>query len=342
MDYLEIENFFEYDCRDIKSYVFKVKAKEILPLYYVAVRGKDTEEGAVQRVLSPKRIADIANYVLKGNVFMNTFIMNWANADCEVEFGNVIKIPKIAASMQVIDGQHRLEGIKAAYSVNQECGDIDILVVLTNRLTTELAAEIFLNINYQQKQVPKSLVYDLFGEIRDPDYNIARARDLSIKMNNDVNSPYYQCVKMPGTKNKGRIDLSTFISAIKEYLKDGGIFETYNITSFEMQYGILNNFFFVIKSAYGEKWLSTLNPFLTSAGYFAAIKFFCEKMIPLCASNYSFEIATIQTMLRFDSYELLLRDSLKNQQGKEQRASIYKYLLDVLTRDLPTSDGYKF
>ncbi len=342
MDYLEIKNFFEYDCRDIKSYVFKVKAKEILPLYYVAVRGKDNEEGAVQRVLSKKRISEIAKYVLNGNVFMNTFIMNWANLDCAIEISKVIRIPIIAASMQVIDGQHRLEGIKAAYSVDQKCGDMDILVVLTNRLTTKLAAEIFLNINSQQKQVPKSLVYDLFGEIRDPDYNIERARELAVKMNDDLDSPYYQCVKMPGTANKGRIDLSTFVSSIKEYLKDGNTFDTYKINSFEMQYGILNNYFAVIKAAYEDKWLSTVNPFMTSAGYFAAIKFFCEKIIPLCANQHSFEFSTIQTMLKFDSSDLLLRETLKNQQGKEQRATIYKYLLDILTKDLPTTDEYKF
>lgn len=342
MDYLEINNFFEYDCRDIKSYVFKVKAKEILPLYYVAVRGKDDEEGAVQRVLSIKRISEIKKYVLSGNVFMNTFILNWANSVFPIEFGSVIKIPKIADSIQVIDGQHRLEGIKAAYSEKQQCGDMDILVVLTNRLPTKLAAEIFLNINSQQKQVPKSLVYDLFGEIRDPDYNIARARELAVKMNDDVDSPYYQCVKMPGTTNKGRIDLSTFVSAIKEYLKDDGTFDIYNINGFEMQYRILNNYFAVIKAAYGEKWLSTVNPFLTSAGYFAAIKFFCEQLISLCANYNSFEFSTIQRLLKFDSSDLLLRDSLKNQQGKEQRSTIYKYLLELLTKDLSTKDGYKY
>lgn len=342
MDYLEINNYFEYDCRDIKSYVFKVKVKEILPLYYVAVRGKDNEEGAVQRVLSAKRIAEIEKYVLKGNVFMNTFIINWSNLDCAIEVGNVIRIPKIAASMQVIDGQHRLEGIKAAYMKDKKCGDMDILVVLTNRLTTKLAAEIFLNINSEQKQVPKSLVYDLFGEIRDPDYNIARARELAVNMNDDVDSPYYQCVKMPGTTNKGRIDLSTFVSAIKEYLKDDDTFDIYNINSFEMQYRVLNNYFAVIKAAYGEKWLSTVNPFLTSAGYFAAIKFFCEQLIPLCANYHSFEFATIQKLLKFDSDDLLLRDSLKNQQGKEQRANIYKYLRNILIKDLPSTDEYKY
>ena len=57
------------------------------------------------------------------------------------------------------------------------------------------------------------------------DNALARARELAVKMNEDADSPYYQCVKMPGTTNKGRIDLSTFVSAIKEYLKDDGTFD---------------------------------------------------------------------------------------------------------------------
>lgn len=84
MEYLMITNFIKFTCRDIESYVFKIPAREILPLYYVAVRGRDSEEGAVQRVLSTKRISDISEYVLKGNAFVNTFILNWANPNASI------------------------------------------------------------------------------------------------------------------------------------------------------------------------------------------------------------------------------------------------------------------
>ena len=342
MEYLVIKNFIEFNCRDIKAYIFKAKAKDILPLYYVAVRGKNTEEGAVQRVLSTKRIGDIAEYVLKGNMFLNTFILNWANQEVEIDIEKEIKIPKIASSMQIIDGQHRLEGIKRACATDSLCGEMELLIVLTNRLTTKLAAEIFLNINSEQKQVPKSLVYDLFGEIRDPDYHIARARELAIRMNDDIDSPFYQCVKMPGSINKGKIDLSTIVSALKEYLKDSNVFDQYNLTDFEFQYHIIQNYHEVIRNAYGDKWISTDNPFLTSAGYFALMKFFCEKLIPLCANKGSFEKTTIQELLNFNNEELLFRDELKNQQGKGQRQYIFNYLIKILTKDLPTSNGYKF
>ncbi|MFL4203653.1 hypothetical protein P9421_23705 [Escherichia coli] len=41
---------------DIPAHTFTMKVKELIPMYYVAVRGKDNEEGAVQRVLNSRRI----------------------------------------------------------------------------------------------------------------------------------------------------------------------------------------------------------------------------------------------------------------------------------------------
>lgn len=341
MSELTISNFITFRCRDIDSYVFKVQVKEILPLYYVAVRGRDDEEGAVQRVLNTKRIDQIANYVLKGNMFLNTFILNWSNANCPLTIDKNIIIPKKPNSLQVIDGQHRLEGIKKACDQNPACGEHDILVVLTNRLTTSLAAEIFLNINSEQKQVPKSLVYDLFGELRDADYNISRARELSEAINLDINSPFYQTAKMPGTVNKGKIDFATMVSALKDYLKEDGVFDQYGLNEFETQYKVLFNFHTVLRDAYGEKWIDYENPFFTSAGYFALTKFFVDKIIPACALKHSFEVSVMKELMDFNQCELLFRNEIKNAQGKGQRQAVYSFLMNVFTKGLTSKDGYR-
>lgn len=342
MEYLTINKFIQFQCKGINAYVFSIKVKDVLPLYYVAVRGKSNEIGAVQRVLNVRRITDISNYVLSGNMFLNTFILNWSNVDTDLIINDTeIKIPKIASSLQVLDGQHRLAGIQKAMENNQELGEKEILVVLTNQLTTSEAADVFLNINYEQKQAPKSLVYDLFGEISDPEYNINRAREIAVRMNEDMDSPYYQCVKMPSAANKGRVDLSTMVTSLKDYLKEGALFEQYNLTDLEIQYRILFNYQTVLKNAYGSKWLSTENPFLTNAGYVALIKFFCEQLIPLCAKAGTFEISYIQELLPIKEDELLMRIEIKNMQGKEQRQYIYKYLQGILTKDIPIKNGYK-
>lgn len=48
---------------------------------------------------------------------------------------------------------------------NSSLGEQHILVSLCMNLTRQEAAKIFLNVNFEQKPVPKSLNYDLFGEV---------------------------------------------------------------------------------------------------------------------------------------------------------------------------------
>ncbi len=52
-----------------------MKVKDVIHISYVAVRGKDEEEGAVQRLLNRQRIQAIKVFVLEGNMFFNTFIL---------------------------------------------------------------------------------------------------------------------------------------------------------------------------------------------------------------------------------------------------------------------------
>ena len=66
-EYKYVESLFlGHEC-----YTFVMKAKDLLPIQYVAIRGGSTEQGAVQRVLNKRRINDIRDFVLQGNSFVN-------------------------------------------------------------------------------------------------------------------------------------------------------------------------------------------------------------------------------------------------------------------------------
>jgi len=214
---------FKSDClhtefADIDVYTFPITVREILGLYYVAVRGRDDEPGAVQRVLNKRRIDSIKQFVLSGNNFFNVFIINWTDEQIEPEIANgTIAFPLIANAAQVIDGQHRLVGIEKAYEEEPSIANMTILVSLAIRLSTKDAAKIFLNINTEQKPVPKSLIYDLFGEVEDDqNHAINRARDIAYELNDSIDSPFYQLIKYPGTQRKvGVISLSTVVDSLK-------------------------------------------------------------------------------------------------------------------------------
>jgi hypothetical protein len=49
---------------DVPTYTFAMKVKDVVAISYVAVRGVDKEEGAVQRVLNKRRVADIKEFIL--------------------------------------------------------------------------------------------------------------------------------------------------------------------------------------------------------------------------------------------------------------------------------------
>ena len=204
------ERYIQMQMGTVEIYTFPLQVKDLVKISYVAVRGRDEEEGAVQRVLNRKRIASIKQYILDGNMFVNTFVINWNDSNYKPEFENAeIKIPLVDSVAQLLDGQHRLEGLKEAMKLEKNIGEKQILVSMVIGLGTKEAAKIFININSEQKPVPKSLIFDLYG-VTDDDKNFAitRSDDIAKELNENVDSPYYNLIKYPGSpRGKGNSDM---------------------------------------------------------------------------------------------------------------------------------------
>lgn len=47
MKKIEISQYITAKLGDINAYIFSMKVEDLLPIYYVAVRGRDDVEGAV-------------------------------------------------------------------------------------------------------------------------------------------------------------------------------------------------------------------------------------------------------------------------------------------------------
>lgn len=333
---------------DIPAFIFMMKVRDLQYITYIAVRGRDNEEGAVQRVLSPIRLKSIEEYVLRGNTFFTPFFLNWSNRDYElsVEDGQ-IRVPLVSDSAQVIDGQHRLAGLGRAIKKDGSIENQEVMVVMSNRLNTKDAAGVFLNINTEQKPVPKSLIYDLFGVIneKDPELPLVRAKDIALALQEDEKSPYLNSVKMPGSmRGVGIIDLSTIVNSIRPLLENDGAFKKYRLLTLENQVAVVLNYFNAIKSFYMKKdmWYSkSMNPFLTNAGFVAATEVLNKTMIPKCVDKKDLTQDNMERLLKLDETSLLLRADLKNVDGKMQRKMIANYLDNAINNDLPSEDAYK-
>lgn len=333
---------------DLTVYTQSMKIKDVVNIFYVAVRGKDEEEGAVQRVLNRQRIASIKKYVLEGNNFYSTFILNWTDSKLKPEFkDNEITIPIVNYSAQAIDGQHRLVGLQEALKENEIIGEKEILVTLSLNLKTKEAARIFININSEQKPVPKSLIYDLFGEIEsDTNHSINRATDIADELNQNIESPFYSSIKYPGQpKGVGLVDLSTVVSSLKKHLEPDGVFASHKLTNLQNQKAVILNYFTALKFYYDreEIWSNkNKNPFLTNAGFFGAIEHLIKNLLIKCAEKKSFKTEDFKTLLDLPKGELIQRIDLKNLEGKSQRKAIVDYLQENYLKSLPNQDEYEF
>jgi DNA phosphorothioation-associated DGQHR protein 1 len=154
-------------------------------------RGYDVE--GTQRAKNAGRPAQIADYIdradsafpnsiiLAANYEKDTGLIRSESPDEDEEDAQVVKpvwrvdalddgsfeliIPTPEPLAGIIDGQHRLDGFKSVDNQNRR--DMDLICSVFLALPKPFQAQLFATINSTQKQVDKSLTYELFG------YNIA-------------------------------------------------------------------------------------------------------------------------------------------------------------------------
>lgn len=348
MDENKKYKYISTEINGITIYTLIMSVKDLANISYVAVRGKDTEEGAVQRVLNRQRIMSIKNYVLDDNLFVNTFVINWTyTKSLPIISETEIELPILYGAAQLIDGQHRLEGIKAAIAEKPELANKTIIVSLAINLETKDAAKIFLNINSEQKPVPKSLIYDLYG-VTDEERNFAinRAEDIARILNEDVNSPFYNVIKYPGMpRGKGKLDLSTVVNALKAYVDHDGKLEEKNVSSLNLQATVLQNYFNALKyhADKASKW-STIssNIFYKAAGFIGAIEFFMENVLPKCVAQRSFKQEVIVKMFDFSDVELITPKNIETTDGRTARKRVIDNLKEAFISETPGESDYDF
>src|SRR6476469_6987224 len=96
-----------------KFFLTMMSARDLVQISYASVRNRDDEEGAVQRLLNPRRIDSIKEFTLKGGDYPNCIILNWVDEGDGLSMkGGKLVVPIKDRVAQIIDGQHRVEGIR--------------------------------------------------------------------------------------------------------------------------------------------------------------------------------------------------------------------------------------
>lgn len=183
-------------------------------------RRQDDPILGMQRDDNPSRVRDITSYALQPNAIFPTPIIVSAYPNGILVEGTKLLIPDGLTTLgHVLDGQHRLLGLKALS--DEELKDFDLMIVFVFGIDLYSEATIFSTINSTQKQVSKSLMYDLFS--LNPGRSIEKtAHEIVRSLNDDRDSPFYGRIKLLGRKMGPAETLSqaAFVDQISRQIKD--------------------------------------------------------------------------------------------------------------------------
>lgn len=302
---------------------------------YVAVRGVSEESTAVQRLLTKSRISSIREYKDRGGHFPGSVVINWVNKDSIRLSKSEVTIQNVARSAQLIDGQHRMEGLRRALEAGGK--DIQIPVALYFDLAAEDAANIFLSLNTEQKPVPKKFVYEIYGLASDyiVDDRVNKTRELALAVLDGTRSPLKTSYKGALSKSRIGINLATAISGLKPLVGDKGQFKLLGVGTVENQAKLLLALFGAIKDGYGKDWDDDDNAFRYAAGFLGAIDYFRSTLLPYMVRNKISTSSAVGEFMDSDA-DLIMMSGLKGLGGAKARKVVAEKLAKVF--NLPEDD----
>ncbi len=213
-----------------KYWSFIIQPEKLLQIAYIHHRRGTREErlSSYQRMLEKTRLEKIDRFISKGGYFPNNVIINFTKKprfDKKAEVGDIVygilTFPPYYASAWVIDGQHRLYG----YANNKKKSTATVPVLAFDSLDVKDQANLFVEINREQKKVPANLLWDLYPDIYSDseDEKQQHLRTISLvvkKLNSDSDSPLCDHVSIPSVRSKGKgitnLTMTTVCEAIKE------------------------------------------------------------------------------------------------------------------------------
>ena len=244
----------------------------------------------VQRNPTKSRIKEIASFCSNSDSVFPTPIIVSVNSSLVSIDDNTIGFDDNVKIGEVLDGQHRLLGLENS-GVEE---NFQMPVVFMFGLTPEEKAYVFSIINSKQTKVSASLLYDLF-DLMDKRSPQKTAHELARSMNNLSSSPFYNRLKMLGTKEPDQdlatLSQGTFAQSVmllyskfpnrdKDRLyngeeideEDGTILRHYFVLGKdEIILKILLNCFTALSEVFAEEWKSPKDNILCKTTGFRAI-----------------------------------------------------------------------
>lgn len=154
-------------------YIASIPATTLIKVCYSfsAQYGNEVLSG-VQRGINDNRVKAISHFCSTNDAMFPTSIILSANLDINgensddpwyIDKASNLVIPSAKKNASIVDGQHRIEGLKKAIESGELNTEFDLVCAIYFELPAPKQAEVFATINFNQQKVDKSLAYQLFG-----------------------------------------------------------------------------------------------------------------------------------------------------------------------------------
>lgn len=236
-------------------YSFSIEPEKLLKIGYVLHRNKANKKlmPTYQRIIKKSRLKNVQEFVENGGFFPNSIVisvdttrklkfeLSKNQVDNSISRIGILHLPQQYRSAYIIDGQHRLYG----YGNSEYKSKNSIPVVAFVNLEREKQVELFMQINENQKAVPKNLRNTLNADLLWSSENLndqIRAVKLQIAqdLGEDVDSPLFEKIIIgENVKSNNRcVTIDTIKTALdrtnffgtnsKDELKERGTFHIGN------------------------------------------------------------------------------------------------------------------
>ena len=230
---------------DLTLYATSLKVSDLLIPNFYSIERLDPEnasEKGYQRLLNKARAKKLADYIVAGQETRDAFLptsifiateknisFNPSNNTIDIDIDEV-------APFNVVDGQHRVEGLKMAYEKDPRVLEFEVPVNIAINLPEIAQMCHFLIVNTTQKSVEEGVAQRIRARLtqafgiedipnlpkwilnsvqKGEDDKALRVVDF---LNSETYSPWYNRIRMANDENsEGSVNQKSFVKAIKKY-----------------------------------------------------------------------------------------------------------------------------
>ena len=306
---------------DLTLYATSISVRDLLADGFYSVETLDPDnanDSGYQRLLNVARARKLADYILKGqdsnDAFLPTSVFLATDKSLPFDDGtNTLRIDtQTVGAFSVVDGQHRLEGLRMAAEKDSRVHDFQLPVNIAVSLPKIAQMCHFLIVNTTQKSVDKSVEQRLIArltaaiDVEDvptlPKWILRAVErgevDKAVRyadfLNETEDSPWYGKIKMANTESDaGTINQRSFVKAIVKYVLTANNPLT-AIRDFDKEKKIFLNYWKAIKDLLDDGEAAVLYKY-------NGVELFCKFSIPFfmkLQDKGSFTVKTMTDILR--------------------------------------------